>query len=112
MFSGGVACNNFYRNALETLCLSMDYKFIKPPQKLCTDNGIMIAWNGMEKYLANVDVMRDPKEIENIEIEGKCLIGEDWTEKVVDANIKCQLFNLRKEWQKLEENEVKQYSVL
>ncbi|KAF5297707.1 hypothetical protein FQA39_LY12038 [Lamprigera yunnana] len=47
--SGGVACNNFIAKGLEILCSELDYKMVRPPPKLCTDNGVMIAWNGMER---------------------------------------------------------------
>lgn len=47
--SGGVACNNFIAKGLKLVCDSYGYKLIRPPPKLCTDNGVMIAWNGVEK---------------------------------------------------------------
>lgn len=47
--SGGVACNGFIRDALKTVCDQLDYNLVIPPPKLCTDNGIMIAWNGLER---------------------------------------------------------------
>lgn len=49
--SGGVACNNFIASGLKIVCDELDYKLVRPPVKLCTDNGIMIAWNGMEKLV-------------------------------------------------------------
>lgn len=51
--SGGVACNNFIANALGIVCNEIGYELVVPPPKLCTDNGIMIAWNGLEKLVSN-----------------------------------------------------------
>ncbi|KAG9464910.1 hypothetical protein GDO78_019222 [Eleutherodactylus coqui] len=62
--SGGVASNEYIRKALQTLTDSMDMSLLCPPPELCTDNGIMIAWNGIERLrigagvLENVDHMR------------------------------------------------------
>ncbi|KAK5646034.1 hypothetical protein RI129_004498 [Pyrocoelia pectoralis] len=47
--SGGVACNNFVACGLQILCNELGYKLVRPPHKLCTDNGVMIAWNGIER---------------------------------------------------------------
>ena len=42
--SGGVACNQYFRQGLQTVCDEFDCEMICPPPHLCTDNGIMIAW--------------------------------------------------------------------
>ncbi|CAK1553762.1 unnamed protein product [Leptosia nina] len=47
--SGGVACNNFIFKCLEHWGNKTGCNVYRPPSKLCTDNGIMIAWNGVEK---------------------------------------------------------------
>lgn len=47
--AGGVAANAGIRTALESLAQEMDTVFIAPPLKLCTDNGAMIAWAGIER---------------------------------------------------------------
>ncbi len=46
---GGVAANSALRSALEGLCADTAMRFVAPPQKLCTDNGAMIAWAGIER---------------------------------------------------------------
>jgi len=46
---GGVAANSALRAALETLCEETGMRFVAPAQKLCTDNGAMIAWAGLER---------------------------------------------------------------
>jgi N6-L-threonylcarbamoyladenine synthase len=47
--AGGVAANSALRNALERLCSEAGLPMVAPPQKLCTDNGAMIAWAGIER---------------------------------------------------------------
>lgn len=47
--SGGVAANTVLRNALQGLTDTMNMSFIAPPLKLCSDNGAMIAWTGVER---------------------------------------------------------------
>lgn len=47
--SGGVAANLTIRNTLKELAYSKKMEFIAPPLNLCSDNGAMIAWAGIEK---------------------------------------------------------------
>lgn len=49
VFGGGVACNDFVFEALSQLGSLMGYETYRPLKKLCTDNGVMIAWNGVER---------------------------------------------------------------
>jgi N6-L-threonylcarbamoyladenine synthase len=37
------------RSRLETLASSCGARLVAPPIKLCTDNGAMIAWAGVER---------------------------------------------------------------
>tara|TARA_B110000467_G_scaffold123910_1_gene115859 strand:+ start:2001 stop:3092 length:1092 start_codon:yes stop_codon:yes gene_type:complete len=46
--AGGVAANSEIRLKLENLCEEKNIIFSAPPIKLCTDNGAMIAWAGIE----------------------------------------------------------------
>ncbi|XP_039314059.1 probable tRNA N6-adenosine threonylcarbamoyltransferase, mitochondrial isoform X2 [Solenopsis invicta] len=66
VISGGVACNNFFARALEIVCSQRGFNFVRTPPHLCNDNGIMIAWNGAEKWKVNADVLRNTEEIEMI----------------------------------------------
>ena len=52
--AGGVAANGAIRAALETVSASAGVRFAAPPLKLCTDNGAMIAWAGIERFQAGV----------------------------------------------------------
>ena len=48
--AGGVAANQAIRFELETICSDLGVTFIAPPAALCTDNGAMIAWAGIETF--------------------------------------------------------------
>ena len=48
--AGGVAANKAIRAKLETVCDAAAIRFLAPPLALCTDNGAMIAWAGIERY--------------------------------------------------------------
>lgn len=48
--AGGVAKNSAIRSAMEELANKSGMLFAAPPMNLCTDNGAMIAWAGIENY--------------------------------------------------------------
>ncbi|MEC7701241.1 MAG: tRNA (adenosine(37)-N6)-threonylcarbamoyltransferase complex transferase subunit TsaD [Pseudomonadota bacterium] len=48
--AGGVAANSYIRAALEDLTAAHNMTLIAPPVKLCSDNGAMIAWAGIERF--------------------------------------------------------------
>ena len=48
--AGGVAKNSAIRAAMEKLAQKNKMLFAAPPLNLCTDNGAMIAWAGLENY--------------------------------------------------------------
>jgi N6-L-threonylcarbamoyladenine synthase len=47
--AGGVAANRYLRGRLEVLCRDEGLRLVAPPPRLCTDNGAMIAWAGIER---------------------------------------------------------------
>jgi tRNA N6-adenosine threonylcarbamoyltransferase len=47
--AGGVAANLRLRDRLAALAESAGLAFVAPPPELCTDNGAMIAWAGLER---------------------------------------------------------------
>ena len=47
--SGGVAANSALRSSLQNIADKSGLKFVAPPLALCTDNGVMIAWAGIER---------------------------------------------------------------
>lgn len=49
--AGGVAANMAVREMLQSLADKNGLIFSAPPIGLCTDNGVMIAWAGVERFL-------------------------------------------------------------
>ncbi|KAJ2385902.1 Mitochondrial tRNAs modification protein, partial [Coemansia sp. RSA 2603] len=47
--SGGVASNLAVRGALDAVAAANGVEMVCPPPRLCTDNGVMIAWAGVER---------------------------------------------------------------
>lgn len=48
--AGGVAANQYIRLELGKLLLERGFTMFAPPMNLCTDNGAMIAWAGLEHH--------------------------------------------------------------
>lgn len=57
--AGGVAKNSAIRGAIEHLAAKYNMTFAAPPMNLCTDNGAMIAWAGIENYRIG-NIVRSP----------------------------------------------------
>ncbi len=51
VIAGGVGANAVIRARLEKMAKTKLLQFIAPPKHLCTDNGAMVAWAGLEKLL-------------------------------------------------------------
>jgi N6-L-threonylcarbamoyladenine synthase len=49
VIAGGVAANLALRRALERFALETGVRMVAPPPALCTDNGAMVAWAGLER---------------------------------------------------------------
>lgn len=50
IFAGGVSANQYIKQNMIDFCKDFNYKIITPPLKFCTDNGVMVAWAGLEKF--------------------------------------------------------------
>jgi N6-L-threonylcarbamoyladenine synthase len=65
VISGGVAANHSIRKNLEKLSKEMDFENLFPPAELCSDNGAMIAWAGIERFKSgiedNLEVLAKPR---------------------------------------------------
>jgi N6-L-threonylcarbamoyladenine synthase len=59
--SGGVAANTALRTALQTVAANAGLSFIAPPLALCTDNAVMIAWAGLERFQGGLSDAMDFK---------------------------------------------------
>jgi N6-L-threonylcarbamoyladenine synthase len=59
--AGGAAANGRLRRCLAALAENAGLRFVAPPLPLCTDNGAMIAWAGLERLrLGLVDGLDAP----------------------------------------------------
>jgi N6-L-threonylcarbamoyladenine synthase len=47
--AGGVAANEYLRGRLADLAARLALRLVLPPPRLCTDNGVMVAWAGVER---------------------------------------------------------------
>ncbi|PNH07504.1 putative tRNA threonylcarbamoyladenosine biosynthesis protein osgepl1 [Tetrabaena socialis] len=47
--AGGVACNQVVRSNLQALADKESLELVLPPPRWCTDNGVMVAWAGIER---------------------------------------------------------------
>ncbi|XP_053327830.1 tRNA N6-adenosine threonylcarbamoyltransferase, mitochondrial [Spea bombifrons] len=83
--SGGVASNGYIRRVLQSVTDSLDMSLLCPPPKLCTDNGIMIAWNGVERLRTGAGILHN---IDGIRYEPRAPLGTDISESVRKAAIK------------------------
>lgn len=52
VIGGGVGANGAIRRALTRLCAESGLRFVSPPANLCSDNGAIIAWAGLERIKA------------------------------------------------------------
>lgn len=63
--SGGVAANKTLRARLMEIASENGVAFAAPPPKLCTDNGAMVAWAGLERFRLgktdSLDVLARPR---------------------------------------------------
>lgn len=93
VISGGVASNYFIRNTLENACSKFNVKISAPPVRYCTDNGVMIAWNGMEKLLAKSSEIVKPEQqnesyFKTLIPTGKCELG-------INIDYQLKLLNIK-----------------
>ncbi|XP_075286041.1 tRNA N6-adenosine threonylcarbamoyltransferase, mitochondrial isoform X1 [Opisthocomus hoazin] len=93
--SGGVASNQYIRKGLQTLADVNDFAFLCPPPRLCTDNGVMIAWNGVERLRAGLGVLHSP---DGIRYEPKAPLGIDISKRVEEDSIKVPKLKKKIRW--------------
>ena len=104
--SGGVAANNYIIESLKSACSSdidPGLRVFSPSKKLCSDNGLMIAWNGMLRLLDsyeknygfydNVDqldysIITCPSLMDLVKTVPKCDIGHNISHLVENADFK------------------------
>lgn len=89
--SGGVASNRYIRKTLQIVTDATGFSLLCPPPRLCTDNGVMIAWNGIERLRAGLDVLHST---EGVRYEPKAPLGTDISDQVEKAAIRVPELNL------------------
>lgn len=75
VFSGGVACSSYLRFLMNQLCDYVEVEMFVPPPKLCSDNGIMIAWNGIE-HLKKGGSLVSPEDLDSVHFQVSCTPSE------------------------------------
>lgn len=90
--SGGVACNQYIRRALTLITAKEGLRLLCPPPKLCTDNGVMIAWNGVERFREHKGLLSPDVKVT---YEAKAPLGTDLTAEVRAAAIKVPFVKMR-----------------
>lgn len=89
VFSGGVASNDFIFNALKEMCDNLGYQICRPIKQHCTDNGIMIAWNGIERWLESEETYRKII-LDDVLVHSRCELGKSLINDVSKANLSCK----------------------
>lgn len=102
--SGGVAANKRLKSSIQKVCDALDCRLVVPEAKLCTDNGVMIAWNGLERYRAaqpgsgnlalQSSAIYPPDRVFEITTASKVPFGIDISKEVTEAHIKCKWINI------------------
>ena len=91
--SGGVASNMYIRQGLDTVAEHYGMTAVYPPPRLCTDNGVMIAWNGLERWREGRGVVRW-QDVLGVQVLSRCPLGVDIHQEVESAAIKCRWIKL------------------
>ncbi|XP_014514497.1 probable tRNA N6-adenosine threonylcarbamoyltransferase, mitochondrial isoform X1 [Vigna radiata var. radiata] len=86
--SGGVASNQYVRARLDMVAKKNGLQLLCPPPGLCTDNGVMIAWTGIEHFrMGRYDPPPPAEEPENFvyDIRPRWPLGEEYAEGKSEA---------------------------
>ena len=87
--SGGVASNVRIKNMLKQVCEAFNCRMLAPDPKYCTDNGVMVAWNGLEKHRLLSELIPCDK-VMDVSISPRECFGTDISLAVEEAYIKCK----------------------
>lgn len=88
VFSGGVACNDFIYHALGEMASQFGYQTFRPSKQKCTDNGIMIAWNGLEQWFHNEQIY-STLDIDSVLPAMRETIEPNLIDDIKQKNIQC-----------------------
>uniref|UniRef100_A0A8C4XIS6 N(6)-L-threonylcarbamoyladenine synthase n=1 Tax=Erpetoichthys calabaricus TaxID=27687 RepID=A0A8C4XIS6_ERPCA len=90
--SGGVASNRYARQLLQVISDASGLELLCPPPRLCTDNGAMVAWNGIERLREGIGILPSPA---GIRYQPKATFGTDISEEVKQSAITLPPVRLR-----------------
>ncbi|KAL5571556.1 hypothetical protein UlMin_021153 [Ulmus minor] len=83
IFSGGVASNKYVRSRLDEIVKKNGLHLVCPPPSLCTDNGVMVAWTGIEHFrMGRFDPPPPAEEPEDFvyDLRPRWPLGEEYAE--------------------------------
>ncbi|XP_017259815.1 probable tRNA N6-adenosine threonylcarbamoyltransferase, mitochondrial isoform X1 [Kryptolebias marmoratus] len=92
--SGGVASNEYIQKVLSIVAEATGLRLLRPPAGLCTDNGAMIAWNGVERLREGKGIL--PPDADVV-YEPRAPLGDDITEQVRAAAIRLPPIRIKVE---------------
>ncbi|XP_057959672.1 probable tRNA N6-adenosine threonylcarbamoyltransferase, mitochondrial isoform X2 [Malania oleifera] len=81
--SGGVASNQYVRVRLDQVVKKTGLRLVCPPPSLCTDNGVMVAWTGIEHFcMGRFDPPPAANEPEDsvLDVRPRWPLGEEYSE--------------------------------
>ncbi|XP_064944173.1 probable tRNA N6-adenosine threonylcarbamoyltransferase, mitochondrial isoform X2 [Musa acuminata AAA Group] len=86
--SGGVASNKYVRARLSHVVENSGLELVCPPPSLCTDNGVMVAWTGIEHFLLgrfDPPPPADEPEDAMFELRPRWPLGEEYSQGKSEA---------------------------
>ncbi|XP_028993198.1 tRNA N6-adenosine threonylcarbamoyltransferase, mitochondrial isoform X2 [Betta splendens] len=92
VLSGGVASNHYIREALTIITETTGLRLLCPPARFCTDNGVMIAWNGIELLREGKGVLSPDVDVH---YEPKASLGVDISADVKAAAIRLPSLRMK-----------------
>lgn len=91
VLAGGVASNKYIFKGIQNKCYQHNAVATVPPLKYCTDNGVMIAWNGCEKLMVNSnDLIKTGNQKLEFKPQGKCDLGDSIAREIEKLEIKLK----------------------
>ncbi|KAH8400111.1 hypothetical protein KR215_007513, partial [Drosophila sulfurigaster] len=87
--SGGVANNDVIFANLEHLAKQYNCRCLRPSKRYCSDNGVMIAWHGIEQLQHGIKPVSS-QDVDDIQVEGSAGFHESAMERLQEAAIKCR----------------------
>lgn len=98
VISGGVANNDTIFSDISRMANELfQCKTYRPSKRYCSDNGVMIAWHGIEQILHDSSKSCLRWDYYDIPIVGKASLGQRITDDVCKANIKCKWYKVNQQ---------------